>query len=296
MIVKLIYSGASAANIIADINTCIEGGITTSLDGSIKRPSNLNASSTESIVYGTNYANTGTVYNDNATGDHWEKKHNFYSGVTNWFSLELDSGYLSIQGGLNYADQTVKNTTLTSTGIVLDTTSNTDTYWLGVTDNIFYFYSRGSYAIAADLLKNGLNSVFTETTTFGIFAGGLTAGSGILPHTYDPEFRQYQEQSNLYLHSLGATKGVLSSSDSSVAYVPLDTVSVGTRTRGMWQVFGMRSAYPSPIFTGGGILQDSDDKYYFTTGINLYSVETDATLVATGGDTVTGNQLILEGE
>ena len=124
MIVKLIYSGASAANIIADINTCIEGGITTSLDGSIKRPSNLNASSTESIVYGTNYANTGwvqtehvdTIGTDTVSFSQFSGAGTFLAGdgltlTGNEFSVVGTSNRISVSASgvdidTNYAGQT----------------------------------------------------------------------------------------------------------------------------------------------------------------------------------------------
>lgn len=271
MIVKLVYTAANMtpANLRADLKQMLLGTMTTSTDGnSVTHPSNLNASSTDSIVYGTTYTNSNSIYvNTDSSVRYYTKKHSVYTSDTpSWFGLGTNSSYISAEVGLDNSNKAVKKY---ATDLTTLKCNNASVFlWVVISDTTFAVLGTGTTGsdgfILTDIAKNGLSLSFTDSSTIGL--GIFDATSRVaFPYVFSPKTNLYVTEPNLLFTSTSGTPPIWDS-NLSKHRLCLNHLYAGNDDYGSWHIFGMSGIDNYPLAVGFALMQDSSNVYYLNVG------------------------------
>ena len=284
MLVRIkLLSTTTSANLVASMKTIVEGNMTVS--GSA--PTNLTGvDNANSIVYGTAYTNSNNKYS--VSGDVITKVHATNSSYNSGFELNAGTD-LEITG---FGDPSSLTTPHNVTFFYKDlTTSYLDVI---VNDKIFAINQvvGNRCVIIADLVSTSfVTSAFPDTI---LQMYEFTTESG--PHDEVEFAKIYDDTDGAYvsktsfnrIHSM-ASDHIARQNDT---VIPLSSAMVGSQLDSLFPVLGIKGIANTPIFSGGGLLNDGNGNYYYVTGKTGYYGTNATGSVYT--DVSAGSQIVLE--
>ena len=269
MIVKLQYTPSTPLTVTLlrqDIKQMILGTMTTSTVNGVVRPTNLNADSSTSIVYGTPYTNANSIYaNTDAGVRYYTKAHSVYSGVTNWFGFGDSTTSIAAELGTDDADKTSKSysdvmTTMKTVGAI-------SLYFI-VTDATVALFGQGTGGgdgfLYTDIAKNALSLSYTDTATIaaGIYDSTTHAA---LPWMFAPKNGFYKTYDGLGFFATPGTPPLWDSSLNKHKFC-LNQLTVGSEDTGVWHTFGVYALDNYPYGQGYAVMLDENNVPYLHTG------------------------------
>jgi len=303
MLVRIKQTSTSTiTELLANLKTIITGAMTSATSNGALRPTNLtNIDSANSSILGTTWTNSNTLYS-NPAGNDYKKKNNAYTTYEHWFKLSASSTKLAVQFGNNYANTSVDASTVSTT--LIDATATDRTIDVIITDKIFFVNqpTTQGMALICDVARNGMNRYFTDSM---MMAGCLPTAAdttGVpdaqyqvfnIPKAYSIDNSKYENTTNMWLHNLSAD--LVSDSKNKTTKVPLSTCYIGNQQQGLYPIYGVKGFANTPVFMDAGIMYDSDNKVYYTTG-RLASTGTSSAVVYQDGNAYQGSQIVIEGE
>lgn len=295
-------STSTITELLANLKTIITGAMTTTTVNGVVQPSNLtNIDSANSSVLGTVWTNSNALYS-NPTGNDYTKKNNAYTSFEHWFKLSASSNKLAVAYGNSYA-----NTAVNTSGVLtslIDATATDKTIDIIITDKVFFVNqapTRGM-ALICDVAKNGMNRYFTDSMMMTGCVPTAVDDTGVpdayyqvftIPKAYSLTSSSYVNQTGMWLHNLSAD--LAPDAKNKTTKVPLSTCYVGNQQQGFYPIYGIKGFSNTPIFFDGGVMYDSDNKVYYTTG-KLAASGTSSAVVYTEGNAYQGSQIVIEGE
>lgn len=269
MIVKLQYSAATPATPVRlreDLKQMILGTMTTTTVDSVVRPSNLNADSSTTVVYGTPYTNANSIYANTDSGvRYYTKVHSVYSGVTNWFGFGVDTTYMTAELGTDDSDKSIKvysndMTTFKAVGAI--------SFYAVITDTTVALFGQGTGGgdgfLYTDIAKNSLSLSFTDTST--IVAGIYDATTHLAsPWMYAPKNGFYKTFDGLGFFATPGTPPLWDSSLNKHKFC-LNQLTIGSEDTGVNHSFGIYALDNYPSAQGYAIMMDENNVPYLHTG------------------------------
>ena len=303
MLVRLkLTSSSTATTLLSNIQAIITGTMTTANDSGTLRPSNLSeVVQAESVVLGTIWNNSNSLY-ANPAETYYTKTNSVDSNSTAWFKLIPFGTQIRATWGADYSDQTVYNSG-DQTSLV-NCTSTTGTVDVIITDKIFVIHQNATAGqiIFADMAACGMLNAFTESSKL-VGCVPTTKDIAGLPETYyqvfkfpkiwDPSTDKYATVSNATLHTISSD--IIPDPMNKNVKIPLSTCYVGDQDTVLYPVLGMKGFSNTPIFGAGGIMYDTSNNVYYTTGY-LAGSGVSTTVVYTPGNAYVGAQIVIEGE
>lgn len=299
MIIKLNYQNAENrdAEILSDISQIVLGTTTASGDSA----TNLNADS--STIYGSLWTNPNSVYALHTFGAlSFTKKHYEDGDTGHWFVAAYQNTTINVGAGHNTADSTefyYGNGPAGLSGwnqIVMNQATLNLT--IVVTEKLFVINSSGKTNGVVDLISNGINAAFPETSKIAGFSFSNNTTHAFIPKVWNVREKKYEpiefsQEPNNGAYSWSAEAGPSPSGVGREIHIPTGTTSIGAREIGRWQPWGVKSIYASPKFSEG-ILSDSNNKPFFATGTQIPSGV--SSFSSLEGNNYSGGQIIIEGE
>lgn len=298
MIIELSYASASNrdAEVIADISQIVLGTVTASGNSA----TNLNADS--STIHGTLWSNPSSVYATHSYGSLSFTKKHYEDGVTgHWFLVSENGSAINIGVADDSSDSTNEYSWLYSgypTGHSYTLNQDTLEITIVVTQKLFVIDINGYTMGIMDLIANGVNVAFPQTSKIASFYYYSTTEIVSMPKVYNARNKKYEQ---IDFNLLSSNSGYIWSVNPGPTPTPVareihiatGNSSIGAMEIGRWQPWGIKSIYRSPIFSKV-ILTDTNNKPFFAigleapTGISNFS--------STQGNNQGGGQIIIEGE
>ena len=303
MLVRLkLTSSSTATTLLSNIQAIITGTMTTANDSGTLRPSNLSeVVQAESVVLGTVWNNSNSLY-ANPVATYYTKTNSVDSNSTAWFSLTDSGNFITANWGADYSDQTAYS--VGNQTSMIDCTATTGTVDIIITDKIFVIHQNATSGqiIFADMAACGMLNAFTESSKLVGCVPTTTDTTGVpdayyqvfkFPKVWNPELDKYGVLSGATLHTMSSD--IIPDPMNQNVKIPLSTCYVGDQDTTLYPVLGIKGFSNTPIFGGGGIMYDTSNNVYYTTGY-LAGSGVSTSVVYTPGNAYVGAQIVIEGE